>query len=135
MNQFPNLSSQYYQAMNSPKGSTNSENNQKSFSEQTAEFLCNLEKVLTKQNENFLVSMENILTNVIRRENQENNIVLKSMIIDAIREQNKNSNLSEQSERSHLTFTFGEKKEPMDSIKRKNKNNVYKNFKNDFFST
>ena len=120
-----NQASQYIQAHSSNQN--NAPNNyQGSFEDKTEKFLKSLENTLTKQNNNFLLSFQNILTNVIRKENKTHNEEIKQIIIQTIKSQLKNSNNTseeskEASEKSNLTFTFGQKmkKEPLDSKRKK----------------
>ena len=120
-----NQASQYIQAHSSNQN--NAKNNyQGSFEDKTEKFLKSLENTLTKQNNNFLLSFQNILTNVIRKENKTHNEEIKQIIIQTIKSQLKNSNNTseeskEASEKSNLTFTFGQKmkKEPLDSKRKK----------------
>ena len=121
-----NQASQYIQAHSSNQN--NAQNNyQGSFEDKTEKFLKSLENTLIKQNNNFLFSFQNILTNVIRKENKTHNEEIKQIIIQTIKSQLKNSNNTseeskEASEKSNLTFTFGQKmkKEPLDSKRKKN---------------
>ena len=139
MKQVLNQSSQYHasQKINATSSENNApNNNQQSFKDQTKEFLSNLEDILTKQNQNFLDSFKIILTNIIRSENQAHNEEIKQVIIETIKAQLKNSNSAseeseEQSNRSHLSFTFGQKRSQLDS-KRK-KRNADKNSENNIF--
>ena len=120
-----NQASQSIQAHSSNQN--NAPNNyQGSFEDKTEKFLKSLENTLTKQNNNFLLSFQNILTNVIRKENKTHNEEIKQIIIQTIKSQLKNSNNTseeskEASEKSNLTFTFGQKmkKEPLDSKRKK----------------
>ena len=120
-----NQASQSIQAHSSNKNNAPN-NNQESFEDKTEKFLKSLENTLTKQNNNFLLSFQNILTNVIRKENKTHNEEIKQIIIQTIKSQLKNSNNTseeskEASEKSNLTFTFGQKmkKEPLDSKRKK----------------
>ena len=120
-----NQASQSIQAHSSNQN--NALNNyQGSFEDKTEKFLKSLENTLIKQNNNFLLSFQNILTNVIRKENKTHNEEIKQIIIQTIKSQLKNSNNTseeskEASEKSNLTFTFGQKmkKEPLDSKRKK----------------
>ena len=120
-----NQASQYIQAHSSNQN--NAQNNyQGSFEDKTEKFLKSLENTLTKQNNNFLLSFQNILINVIRKENKAHNEEIKKIITQTIKSQLKNSNNTseeskEASEKSNLTFTFGQKmkKEPLDSKRKK----------------
>jgi len=120
-----NQASQYIQAHSSNQN--NAPNNyQGSFEDKTEKFLKSLENTLIKQNNNFLVSFQNILINVIRKENKAHNEEIKKIITQTIKSQLKNSNNTseeskEASEKSNLTFTFGQKmkKEPLDSKRKK----------------
>ena len=120
-----NQASQSIQAHSSNQNNAPN-NNQGSFEDKTEKFLKSLENTLTKQNNNFLLSFQNILTNVIRKENKTHNEEIKQIIIQTIKSQLKNSNNTseeskEASEKSNLTFTFGQKmkKEPLDSKRKK----------------
>ena len=120
-----NQASQYIQAHSSNQNNAPN-NNQGSFEDKTEKFLKSLENTLIKQNNNFLLSFQNILTNVIRKENKTHNEEIKQIIIQTIKSQLKNSNNTseeskEASEKSNLTFTFGQKmkKEPLDSKRKK----------------
>jgi len=120
-----NQASQSIQAHSSNKNNAPN-NNQESFEDKTEKFLKSLENTLIKQNNNFLLSFQNILTNVIRKENKTHNEEIKQIIIQTIKSQLKNSNNTseeskEASEKSNLTFTFGQKmkKEPLDSKRKK----------------
>ena len=120
-----NQASQSIQAHSSNKNNAPN-NNQESFEDKTEKFLKSLENTLIKQNNNFLFSFQNILTNVIRKENKTHNEEIKQIIIQTIKSQLKNSNNTseeskEASEKSNLTFTFGQKmkKEPLDSKRKK----------------
>ena len=120
-----NQASQYIQAHSSNQN--NAPNNyQGSFEDKTEKFLKSLENTLIKQNNNFLLSFQNILTNVIRKENKTHNEEINQIITQTIKSQLKNSNNTseeskEASEKSNLTFTFGQKmkKEPLDSKRKK----------------
>ena len=121
-----NQASQSIQAHSSNKNNAPN-NNQESFEDKTEKFLKSLENTLIKQNNNFLFSFQNILTNVIRKENKAHNEEIKKIITQTIKSQLKNSNNTseeskELSEKSSLTFTFGKKikKEPLDSKRKKN---------------
>ena len=131
-----NQASQSIQAHSSNKNNAPN-NNQESFEDKTEKFLKSLENTLIKQNNNFLFSFQNILTNVIRKENKTHNEEINQIITQTIKSQLKNSNNTsekrkEVSEKSNLTFTFGQKmkKEPLDS---KRKKNVVKKLENDIF--
>ena len=120
-----NQASQSIQAHSSNKNNAPN-NNQEPFEDKTEKFLKSLENTLIKQNNNFLLSFQNILTNVIRKENKTHNEEIKQIIIQTIKSQLKNSNNTseeskEASEKSNLTFTFGQKmkKEPLDSKRKK----------------
>ena len=120
-----NQASQSIQAHSSDQN--NAPNNyQGSFEDKTEKFLKSLENTLIKQNNNFLLSFQNILINVIRKENKAHNEEIKKIITQTIKSQLKNSNNTseeskEASEKSNLTFTFGQKmkKEPLDSKRKK----------------
>ena len=120
-----NQASQYIQAHSSNQN--NAQNNyQGSFEDKTEKLLKSLENTLIKQNNNFLLSFQNILINVIRKENKAHNEEIKKIITQTIKSQLKNSNNTseeskEVSEKSNLTFTFGQKikKEPLDSKRKK----------------
>ena len=119
------------QALQSIQAHSSNQNNapnnyQGSFEDKTEKFLKSLENTLIKQNNNFLLSFQNILTNVIRKENKAHNEEIKKIITQTIKSQLKNSNNTseeskEASEKSNLTFTFGQKmkKEPLDSKRKK----------------
>jgi signal recognition particle GTPase len=120
-----NQASQSIQAHSSNKNNAPN-NNQESFEDKTEKFLKSLENTLIKQNNNFLFSFQNILTNVIRKENKTHNEEINQIITQTIKSQLKNSNNTseeskEASEKSNLTFTFGQKmkKEPLDSKRKK----------------
>ena len=120
-----NQASQSIQAHSSNQNNAPN-NNQGSFEDKTEKFLKSLENTLIKQNNNFLLSFQNILTNVIRKENTTHNEEIKKIITQTIKSQLKNSNNTseeskEVSEKSSLTFTFGQKikKEPLDSKRKK----------------
>ena len=120
-----NQASQSIQAHSSNQNNAPN-NNQGSFEDKTEKFLKSLENTLIKQNNNFLLSFQNILTNVIRKENKAHNEEIKKIITQTIKSQLKNSNNTseeskEVSEKSSLTFTFGQKikKEPLDSKRKK----------------
>ena len=120
-----NQASQSIQAHSSNKNNAPN-NNQESFEDKTEKFLKSLENTLIKQNNNFLLSFQNILINVIRKENKAHNEEIKKIITQTIKSQLKNSNNTseeskEASEKSNLTFTFGQKmkKEPLDSKRKK----------------
>ena len=120
-----NQASQSIQAHSSNQN--NAPNNyQGSFEDKTEKFLKSLENTLIKQNNNFLLSFQNIIINVIRKENKAHNEEIKKIITQTIKSQLKNSNNTseeskEASEKSNLTFTFGQKmkKEPLDSKRKK----------------
>ena len=120
-----NQASQSIQAHSSNQNNAPN-NNQGSFEDKTEKFLKSLENTLIKQNNNFLLSFQNILINVIRKENKAHNEEIKKIITQTIKSQLKNSNNTseeskEASEKSNLTFTFGQKmkKEPLDSKRKK----------------
>ena len=139
MKQVLNQSSLYHanQKINVTSSENNAPNNsQQSFENQTKEFLRNLEDTLKNFLDSFKITLTT-LTNVIRAENQAHNEEIKQIIIETIKAQLKNSNSAseeskEQSNRSYLSFTFGQKRsQPLDS-KRK-KRNAAKNSENNIF--
>ena len=138
MKQVLNQSSQYHasQKINVTSSENNAPNNsQQSFENQTKEFLRNLEDTLKNFLDSFKITLTT-LTNAIRAENQAHNEEIKQIIIETIKAQLKNSNSAseeskEQSNRSHLSFTFGQKRSQLDS-KRK-KRNAAKNSENNIF--
>ena len=89
MNQFPNHFS-LYQDINSQTDATNVLNNNQFFNEPTKEFLNSLNEILTKQNQNFLGSMQTTLTNVIHNENKNFLESIRIILTNVIRNENQN---------------------------------------------
>lgn len=93
MNQFPNHFS-LYQDINSQTDATysrvNVPNNNQFSNDSTKEFLNSLNEILTKQNQNFLGSMQTTLTNVIRDENQNFLGSIGTTLTNVIHNENQN---------------------------------------------